>query len=209
MPKKATTSAEKEMTPKPSTRKSSARTAEAVAEVSLDQMLETAPEAPVAEENISFKVVPVAELKALDLHDYVTVRNGFNGKLIYKSKRTGERFVWDEFGAEQDMELQELKNAKNSSREFFEHNWFMLDDPAVISYLGVERYYKNALNYSEFDALFSMSPTEIERRIAKLPSGQKTSVVYRAKEKIANGEIDSMRVINALEKSLGVELIER
>lgn len=209
MPKKATISTGKEAAPKPSARKSPVRTAEIETEVSLDQVPEAAFPAPAERGNTSPKVIPVAELKTFDVHDYVTVRNGFNGKLIYKSKRTGERFVWDEFGSEQDMELQELKNAKNSSREFFEQNWFMLDDPSVISYLGVERYYKNSLNYEDFDVLFSMNPEEIERRIEKLPSGQRTSVIYLAREKIAGGEIDSMRVINALEKSLGVELIER
>ena len=47
--------------------------------------------------------------KEVDPNQYVTVRNGFQGRLVYKSKRTGERFVWDSFGAEQDMELSELK----------------------------------------------------------------------------------------------------
>ena len=38
----------------------------------------------------------------LDPNTVVTVRNGFNGTLIYKSRKTGEKFVWDGFGAEQD-----------------------------------------------------------------------------------------------------------
>lgn len=141
--------------------------------------------------------------------DYITVRSGFNGRLIYKSSRTGERFVWDGFGTEQEMELQELKNAKNSSKAFFENNWFMFDDPGVIEYLGVGRYYKNALSYVEFDTLFEMSADEIEKRIALLSKGQKATVIYRAKQLINEGKIDSIKVITTLEKNLGIELIER
>ncbi len=141
--------------------------------------------------------------------DYVTVRNGYNGHLIYKSSRTGERFVWEEFGSEQEMELQELKNAKNSNKDFFENNWFMFDDPGVIEYLGVGRYYKNALSYAEFDTLFEMSADEVEKRISLLSKGQKATVVYRAKQLINEGKIDSIKVITTLEKNLGVELIER
>lgn len=185
-------------------KKSVAKAASPENKVAPEEAVESAPVKPVEEKKIAVKVK-----EPLDLHSYVTVRSGFNGKLIYKSKRTGERLVWDEFGSEQDMELQELRAAKNSSRAFFENNWFMIDDPEVIAFLGVERYYKNALNCEEFDSLFEESPEEIEKRIASLPSGQKTSLVYRAKQKIADGEVDSMRVINALEKSLGVELIER
>lgn len=45
--------------------------------------------------------------------------------------------------------------------------------------------------------------------MSKLSSGQKQSVAYRAKQLIADGTIDSNRAIAALEKALGVELIER
>lgn len=143
----------------------------------------------------------------LDPHSFITIRNGFNGRLVYVSKRTGERLVWDEFGSEQDMELQELKNAKNSARAFFENNWFMIDDPEVIAYLGVERYYKNALRFDSFDELFAKSPEEIKERVALLSAGQKASVAYRARQLIAAKEIDSIRVIEALEESLSAELI--
>ena len=66
--------------------------------------------------------------KDIDLSMEVTVRNGFQGALIYKSHKTGEKFEWDGFGDEQYMELKELKSAKTSSKKFFENNWFMFDE---------------------------------------------------------------------------------
>ncbi len=98
---------------------------------------------------------------------------------------------------------------KSSSKKFFINNWFLFDDPEVVDYLGVSQYYKYALNAKNFDSLFDYSPDEIEERVAKLSNGQKKSVAYRAKQLIADGVIDSNRKISALEKSLGVELIER
>ena len=145
----------------------------------------------------------------LDPATIVEVRNGFQGKLIYKSRRTGEEWVWSEFGDSQDMELSELKNAKNTYKKFFTDNWFMIDDPEIIEYLGVEQYYKNAISIDGFDDLFTETPDIIADRVSKLSDGQKHSVVYRAKQLIADGGIDSLSVINTLEKSLGVELIEK
>ena len=63
--------------------------------------------------------------KDIDPDQYVTVRNGFQGRLVYKSRHTGEKFIWDTFGAEQDMELSELKRARSSSKKFFINNWFI------------------------------------------------------------------------------------
>ncbi len=145
----------------------------------------------------------------LDSNMVVTVKNGTQGVLIYKSKRTGERFEWTAFGDEQEMDLQELKNAKNSSKAFFVNNWFLIDDPEILDYLGVSQYYKYALNFSSFDELFERDANEIKETVSQLSNGQKKSVAYRAKQLIADGVIDSIRVISALEESLSIELIDR
>ena len=167
----------------------------------------TAAERPAAEVSETTKkpVVP----KEIDPNQIITVRNGFQGGLVYKSKRTGERWSWESFGAEQDMELSELKNARNSNKKYFINNWFMFDEDWVIDYLGMRQYYKNSLNIQDFDQLFKKPVGEIEDIISKLSEGQRKSVAYRAKQLIAEEEIDSNRVINTLEKCLGVELVER
>ena len=144
----------------------------------------------------------------LDPNTVVTVRNGFNGTLIYKSRKTGEKFVWDGFGAEQDMELSELKSARNSSKSFFENNWFLIDDLEVIDYLNVGQYYKNALRYEDFDTLFDGDPADVERVLNGLSAGQKRTVSYRARALVADGKIDSLSMIAAIERALAVKLTD-
>lgn len=146
--------------------------------------------------------------KDIDPHTIITVKNGFQGKLVYVSKKTGEKFVWEGFGDEQDMEVSELKSAKNSSKNYFINNWFLIDEPEIIDYLGVNQYYKNALSFDDFDDLFSKRISEINKIIPKLSKGQKKSVIYRAKQLIESGKIDSLNMIRALETNLNVELIE-
>ena len=147
--------------------------------------------------------------RRLEPHTLVEVRNGFNGLLVYVSPRTGERFVWGSFGAVQDMELQDLRTAKNAYKDFFTNNWFMIDDQEVLIDLGVERMYKDSLTLENFDDLFSMPADAIKKKLEVIPEGQKQSVAYRAKQLIEEGKIDSIKVINVLEGCLGIELIER
>lgn len=73
----------------------------------------------------------------------------------------------------------------------------------------MERYYKHALNANSFDELFTKDSEEIKKTISELSTGQKRSVVFRAKQLIDEGAIDSIKTINTLESCLGVELIER
>lgn len=160
------------------------------------------------EVEIFVKDAPI-KAKEIDPNQTVIVRNGFQGRLIYKSPRTGERFIWPEFGDEQEIELKELRNAKNSCKKMFINNWFMFDEDWVIDYLGVRSYYKNTLKIDEFDDLFKKPAEEIEKVISKLSDGQKKSVGYRAKQLIAEGEIDSRKSIAVLEEVLGIDLIEK
>lgn len=149
--------------------------------------------------------------KDIDLNQLIVVRNGYQGRLVYKSPRTHEKFVWPEFGTEQMIELMELRNAKNTYKKYFINNWFMFDDEYawVIDYLGMSQYYKHSLRVDNFDDVFDKSPSDIEKIVAKLSAGQKKSLSYRARQLIADGGIDSNRAIAALEKSLGIELVER
>lgn len=160
------------------------------------------------ERSIEQQTKPIVA-KDIDIHQYVTVRNGFQGKLVYRSPKTGEHFVWDGFGTEQEMELLELRSAKNSAKKFFVNNWFMFDEEWVIDYLGLRQYYKHAVKIEDFDNIFKQTPTNIKKTIEALSNGQKKSVAYRAKMLIAEGEIDSNKAISAIEEALGVELIER
>lgn len=149
--------------------------------------------------------------KDIDLSQLIVVRNGYQGRLVYKSPRTHEKFVWPEFGTEQMIELMELRNAKNTYKKYFINNWFMFDDEYawVIDYLGMSQYYKYALKVDEFDDIFSKSPSEIEKTVSKLSAGQKNSLSYRARQLIAEDGIDSHKAIITLENSLGIELVER
>lgn len=149
--------------------------------------------------------------KDVDMNQYITVKNGYPGRLVYVSKRTGEKFSWENYGDEQDMQLMELRNARNTSKKFFDHNWFVFDEEYdwVIDFLGVRAFYNNIINLEGVDALFRKTPDEIATELAALTSGQKRTVAYRATEKIRNKEIDSLSVIEVLEKGLGIALVER
>lgn len=149
--------------------------------------------------------------KAVDLSELITVKSGYSGKLIYVSPRTRERFVWDNLGDEQEIELRELRNARSSAKSYFLNNWFMFGPEFewVVEYLGMGRYYKNAIKPDEFDDFFELPADELRERLTKLTDGQKKTVGYMARQKVVDGEIDSRKTISTLEEVLNIQLIEK
>jgi len=141
-------------------------------------------------------------------HTLVMVRNGFYGSLVYVSRKTGEEYTWDEFGDEQEMELGELRIAKTSQKAFFEKNWFMFPDEYswVIDYLGVGAYYDNSLTQEDLETIFEKKPSEVKKLLSKAPEGQRQSIAYKARELYNEDKIDSIKLIAAIEDSLGIRL---
>lgn len=138
---------------------------------------------------------------------YVVVKNGFDGVLVYKNKRTGEVFIWNELGDELDIQVSDLKTAKSSSKKFFENNWFVFDDEDIIKYLGVERYYENALDIDDVEDFLNKPEEEVASRIKNMSNGQKKTLSYRVKAMVNEGRIDSVKTITMLEEQLGIRLL--
>ena len=97
---------------------------------------------------------------------------------------------------------------RNSSPKFFTENWISIDDIDVINYLRVEQYYKNALNYEEFDKVFELSVKDFEDRIKTLSKGQQNSLAARASTLIREGKLDSIAKITAIEDIVGYNLTD-
>lgn len=159
-------------------------------------------------EPASVEVVETAT-PAITNDTMIECRNGTAGVLIYKSQlNPGYTVEWDRFGDVQELEYRELVSMRGNQRRFFEENWILIDDPAVIKKLGVERYYKNSLTTDNFDAVFTMPAEKIKKIVPALPGGTKDAIASEAKKKIETGELDSRSAIKALEESLSVELEE-
>jgi hypothetical protein len=148
--------------------------------------------------------------KKLPLDTLVTVFNGYNGTLVYKSVRNiGLKIVWEKFGDFDEVELGELLIAKNTQPKFFQKNWFLIEDPEVLEFLRVDKFYENSLSVEDIDDIFYKSEKDIKKIFSNLNGGQKETLKYRAFELIEDGSIDSISVIRTLEDLLGVQLLDK
>lgn len=150
---------------------------------------------------------PVVSTAEITNETMIECRSGVSGNLIYKSSlNPGYVVEWSGLGEIQEMEYRELVSMRGNQRRFFEENWILIDDPAVIKKLGVGRYYQNSLSTDDFEDVFNMSADEIKEIVPTLPGGTKDAIASEAKKKIDSGELDSRSAIKALEDSLDVEL---
>lgn len=142
-------------------------------------------------------------------NEEVLVQNGFWGMLTYISKRNGTPLMFNQFGDSDYISFGELQTMRSTQPAFFSNNWILIDDDEVLEALGMSKYYENSFRRAEdFEEFFDKPLKQFKSILAKLPATQKKVLFAIAKEKIDNGEIDSLKKIDALEEAFGVSFKE-
>lgn len=145
-----------------------------------------------------------------DLTRMICIKNIAKGKLIYKSKRQmGYTIVWEKRGALNYMELSEFINLKNSDMRFITEPWIRIieeDEVEILKYANVYQYFKSIIEIDDVDALLNLSYDKFCSKFDKLPDSFKKTVAERARDMIASGELDSIKIKKHIEEKLDMEL---
>ncbi|WP_099467745.1 hypothetical protein [Konateibacter massiliensis] len=151
-----------------------------------------------------------------DLDELVVKSNVF-GELIYINDRTGDQFIWENYGEEQTLTAKDIRDMKARQQMFFKEDWVSIIDSHSVDMtiytlkdiydaLQVGRYYdENAIAF-ELDDIFTMNEKEMRETISIMSDTIKRTVVIRANDKIKDGSLDSISKVKLLEEVLNCEL---
>lgn len=145
-----------------------------------------------------------------DLQRMICVKNISRGKLIYKSKRQmGYTIEWAKKGDTNYIELGEFISLKNTDRRFVTEPWIRIiedDEIEILKYANILQYYKEILGIENISDILKLDFESFKKKFDKLPQGYKNTVVEYAAEMIKNGELDSIKIKNYIEETMGIEL---
>lgn len=145
-------------------------------------------------------------VKQLDPNEMVLVRSVYQGTLCYKSIRTGLKVLWEGYGTEEWITIQELLTMKASKPVFLTKPWIIIDDVDVVKYMGLTDIYNAMVQVEDVEGMFHLPLNEIKEKINIAPKGFKTTIAETAKKMIADEKLFDIRVIKMLEEELNMEL---
>ena len=168
-------------------------------------------DAPVVEEvtqDTPVAVKPKATKASLyqDRTREIPVRSCIEGRVIYKSKKTGVTYKWLEKGAYEILSIDELLNMESQSLKFLHSPWLMVEDAEVIEAFNPQELYDLVAKVDDIDSFIDMSLSEQKAIYNKLPKSLQKQVYNYICNKVDSGEIDSKSKIRELEKLVQMEL---
>lgn len=145
--------------------------------------------------------------KAIKLADNeeVDVENNTPGVLVYNGSG-GMQWLFHKKGDVLPMEIGELRRMRTSQPKFLEKAWIVVRDSEAVEYLRIGHFYKDVLEKDDIDELFEQPVREIEHVIDKSNTNQKIAILHSAREKVASGELNDIRVIKLIDKKFQINL---
>ena len=141
-----------------------------------------------------------------DRNRQVIVRSCVDGRVIYKSKRSGMTWKWLEKGAYEVLTVEELLNMESQSHKFLHSPWLMVDDEDIIEAFNLAELYDLVAKVEDIDSFINMSLDEQKQIYNKLPKASQNQVYNHICFKVDSGEIDSRAKVRELEDLVGREL---
>lgn len=144
--------------------------------------------------------------KKLNRDDLIVVMNNTAGRLAHGSRKTGQEWLFTEYGQTDEMELSELVTLNNSSPAMLREPWLLILDDEAVEYLGLKKLYENVLTEDEMEEFFNSDLEQMEKLLDKLPKGMKELIAGLAKKKVEDNTLDSISKIKLIEEKLKVTL---
>lgn len=151
------------------------------------------------------EIIKTTRRKAItiDRNEMIPCRSLVYGRLTYISTRTGLMTVWNDYSTLEYLEYGEILTMRASQPKFLNKPWIIVEDEeAVESIGGLKEMYNKLSDIGDIEAFFNKQPKDFEETFAKLPTGAKSLVATKAREKIENDTLYDIRIINIVDKYL-------
>jgi len=146
--------------------------------------------------------------KVFDKEELIPCHSIMVGKTFMTGIKTGNTYVFESMGAETEIEYQDLVAAINVNSTFLFKPFIVVDDEDFINQSPkLKKYYDNMYSVDDLSQIFRLPVNKIVEELDRLPEGAKQSIKSLASEYIANGKLDSVKVIKTIDDYFGTQLM--
>lgn len=137
----------------------------------------------------------------------ITCRSAIPGQLFLTGAKTGRDYRWEDYGDETGVEYADLVSLVRSRSGYVFNPFFIIDDEDFVAeFPDLQKFYSANYSIKELSDILALSNSEMISTIQTLPKSAIDSLKSIAVNQIANGQIDSVSKIRALDELFGTDL---
>lgn len=142
--------------------------------------------------------------------DTIPCRSVTEGGLFLGGTKSEILYRWSGYGDVQEVEFQDLRALLSKNSEYLFRPAFIIDDEYLLSlpkWSKLNDLYEQMFETEDLDRLFSLPNNDFKHAIQSVPAKFKYTIITAAGSRIANGELDSLTKIKALDEVFGTDLV--
>lgn len=150
----------------------------------------------------------VAKIVKHEPNEYIPCRSTRFGELMLIGPKTHITYRWMNEGDVAEVEYQDLLSWKAQRHKYLFEPMIIIEDEDLVEEWNAElgNLYSELQNI-DVKALFKLPQRQFVAQLKKLPVGMKTTVQNMAYAMIQDGTLYDLRIIKAIDETLGTELI--
>lgn len=147
--------------------------------------------------------------KKFEKTDGIMCKSIAAGKTFVAGPRSKRTYEFQAENVEREIEYQDLESMANGHSSYLFKPFIIVeDDDFVAMFPKLQELYDSMYSATDLSLILSQPAKEVERILPKLPSGAKDAVKNIAAGMIADGSLNDLRVIKALDKEFGTQLVD-
>lgn len=147
------------------------------------------------------------EKKTFDQSDGVKCRSVVQGSLYVEGTKTGMIYSFTDYGDESEIEYRDLAALVRSKHKSVYNPWFIVEDEDFIAeFPALQKYYDEQYTVRDLKSMLRLPVDEMESQIKTLPKTAVESLKSIASKMVADGELDSLKKIKALDRIFDTDL---
>lgn len=157
------------------------------------------------EDNI--QATATKEKKVFQQSDGIQCHSVVQGGLFYEGSKTGMLYSFSDYGDVTEIEYRDLVAAVRTKSEYVYNPYFIIDDEDFIAeFPAISKFYEDQVSIKDLKAILDKDTSDMVSAIKMLPKTAIESLKKIAATQVANGHLDSVRKIKALDELFGTDL---
>ncbi len=157
------------------------------------------------EDNI--QATATKEKKVFQQSDGIQCHSVVQGGLFYEGSKTGMLYSFSDYGDVTEIEYRDLVAAVRTKSEYIYNPYFIIDDEDFIAeFPAISKFYEDQVSIKDLKAILDKDTSDMVSAIKMLPKTAIESLKKIAATQVANGHLDSVRKIKALDELFGTDL---
>lgn len=149
----------------------------------------------------------VKEKKKFKADDAIPCHSVIEGGVYYEGTKTGMYYSFTGYGDIVDIEYADLAAAVRTKSPFLFNPWFIVDDEDFVEeFPMLKKFYTQNYTTKELKNILKLPIDEMTNAIKALPKSAVDSLKTIAATRVADGRIDSVAKIKALDELFDTEL---